>query len=109
MRPIVKGAEPMSLATHRAKPNADYDNYSKKGDLRESLVRDQGGLCCYCMQRIHPDETRMKVEHWLCQKDHGAQALDYGNLLGACLGGEGRPRRFQHCDTRREWSSLQRN
>ena len=109
MRPIVKGSEPPSLATHRAKPNADYDNYAEKDDLRASLVREQAGLCCYCMQRIHPDEVRMKIEHWLCQKHHGAQDLDYENLLGACLAAKVDHDRFQHCDTRKQWTSLQPN
>ena len=109
MRPIVKGAEPASLTQHRATPHADYDNYAEKDDLRASLVGEQGAICCYCMQRIHPDGTHMKIEHWLCQEDHANRDLDYGNLLGACPGGHGQPKRFQHCDTRKGKLSLRRN
>src|ERR1051325_418597 len=109
MRPIVKQSEPPSLTRHRVRPHADYDNYAEKDDLRKSLVGEQGALCCYCMQRIHPTGTRMKIEHWLCQEDHGDHCLDYGNLLGAGLGGHGNPRRQQHCDTRKGKRSLHRN
>jgi uncharacterized protein (TIGR02646 family) len=109
MRPITKGPEPESLTEHRAKPHADYDNYAEKNDLRVSLVGEQGALCCYCMQRIYAHIDRMKIEHWLCQEDHEERSLDYGNLLGACLGGEGKPYRFQHCDTRKGMRSLCRN
>lgn len=109
MKPIVKSDEPASLTEHRCKPFADYDNYSEKDDLRASLAGEQGGLCCYCMQRIKPTMSRMKIEHWLCQEDNPARQLVYGNLLGACLGGMGKPRRLQHCDSFKGKLSLSRN
>lgn len=109
MRPIAKQREPASLTRHRATPYADYDNYAEKDELRQSLVVEQGALCCYCMGRIHPDRGHMKIEHWLCQEDHADRCLDYHNLLGACLGGQGKPPRHQHCDTRKGKRSLQRN
>lgn len=99
MRPIRKGSEPPSLKKHRAIPHSDYDNYPEKDELRASLVTEQGAICCYCMQRIVGKSTEMKIEHWACQDHHADQDLDYGNLLGACLGGEGKPGRYQHCDT----------
>jgi hypothetical protein len=43
----------------------------------------------------------MKIEHWQCQHAHPARQLDFSNLHGACLGGEGKPYREQHCDTRK--------
>ncbi|RYD32195.1 MAG: TIGR02646 family protein [Verrucomicrobiaceae bacterium] len=109
MRPIRKGAGPDSLTRHRARPHSDYANYAEKDDLRESLVAEQGAICCYCMQRIHADGALMKIEHWACQEDHADQDLDYGNLLGACPGGEGRPGRLQHCDTSKGKRSLCRH
>lgn len=109
MRPIRKGCEPLSLKKHRATPHSDYDNYAEKDDLRGALVTEQGSICCYCMQRIGKENTEMKVEHWACQDDHGDQDLDYGNLLGACLGGEGKPGRFQHCDTYKGNKTLSRH
>jgi uncharacterized protein (TIGR02646 family) len=94
---ITKEREPPSLTQHRLKAHATYGNYEEKDDLRETLLREQGGICCYCMRRI--DYQNMKIEHWACQDKHSDRQLDYRNLLGACDGGEGTPKRLQHCDT----------
>lgn len=113
MRAIQKGPEPRSLTEHRASGNADYvpdyGNYTRVDELRKSLVAEQGAICCYCLQRIRPNEDEMKVEHWHCQSDFANEQLDYANMLGACIGGEGRPRKLQHCDTRKGNSPLSRN
>lgn len=79
----------------------DYDNYADKAVLRQALVAEQRGLCCYCQSRIRANPEGMKIEHWQCQADHPGRQLDFGNLHGACLGGHGRPEREQHCDTRK--------
>ncbi len=101
MRTIQKQREPASLTRHRRQPHADYDNYADKATLRQSLVAEQRGLCCYCQSRIQPTLDGMKIEHWQCQADHAARQIDYSNLHGACQGGHGRPEREQHCDTRK--------
>lgn len=106
MRQIIKKREPRSLTEHRASSHADYENYADKQGLREAIVRDQGGICCYCMQRIKPDERRMKIEHWAAQDTNPERQLDYRNLLGACLGGQGHPLAQQHCDTRKGSQAL---
>ena len=113
MRAIQKGTEPTSLARHRSSSSgdyvADYDNYQHKDELRQSLVTEQGKICCYCMQRIEPTENGMKIEHWHSQRHYPTERLDYANLLGACLGGEGQPPNQQHCDTRKGESELSKN
>lgn len=43
----------------------------------------------------------MKIEHWRCQTRYPGRQLNYKNLLGACLGGHGKPSHLQHCDTRK--------
>lgn len=101
MRTIQKGPEPVTLTQHRQQPHADYDNYTDKEALRQALVAEQCGLCCYCQSRIRATQECMKIEHWQCQTDHSERQLDYSNLLGACLGGHGRPECEQHCDTRK--------
>ena len=101
MRVIVKEAEPPSLKAHRETPYSDYDNYADKDSLRQALVSEQRGLCCYCMGRIHSDATTMKIEHWQCRSRYSTKQLDYCNLLAACRGGECQPQRLQHCDTRK--------
>ena len=99
MRAITKGPEPTSLTRHRMTSHTHYDNYADKETLRQMLVTEQRGLCCYCMGRIRRDS--MKIEHWRCQSRFPRDQLDYRNLLGACQGGEGQPRSRQHCDTRK--------
>lgn len=101
MRTIQKGPEPATLTQHRQQPHADYDNYADKAALRQALVAEQRGLCCYCQSRIRATPEGMKIEHWQCQADHPGRQLDFGNLHGACLGGHGHPEREQHCDTRK--------
>jgi uncharacterized protein (TIGR02646 family) len=109
MRNIAKGSEPKNLETHRCSPNANYDNYTDKQNLRESLVSEQRGLCCYCLSRIVADPSKMKIEHWQSQASFPAQQLDYPNLLGVCLGSERKPYKLQHCDTHKGVQSLSMN
>lgn len=98
---ITKGQEPQSLTQHRAQAHSDYNNYQEKDELRAALVSEQRGLCCYCTGRIRAESISMKIEHWQCQATFPERQLVYGNLLGACLGGEGQAEDNQHCDTRK--------
>ena len=109
MREITKDPEPASLTAHRKTPHCGYDNYAAKDDLRHTLVTEQRGLCCYCMGRIRKGPTTMKIEHWRCQAHHTDEQLNYQNLLGACLGGHGKPAHLQHCDTRKGDRDLEWN
>lgn len=98
---ITKDREPHSLTEHKRQPYADYENFPDKEELRRHLTEEQKGLCCYCMSRIRPTIDAMKIEHCQCQERYPKRQLDYGNLLGACLGGEGRKEQDQHCNTRK--------
>ena len=109
MRTISKGTEPASLTTHRKTPHSDYDNYPDKAELRRALVSEQRGTCCYCMGRIHACPDRMKIEHWRSRSRYPNEELDYRNLLAACRGGDGKPLRLQHCDTRKGDDDLRWN
>lgn len=101
MRTIVKGPEPPDLRAHRETAHGDYDNYRGKDGLREALVAEQRGLCCYCMGPISAARGGMKIEHWRSRTRYPKEQLEYANLLGACLGGEGGRPKDQHCDTRK--------
>ena len=109
MRAIKKGREPPSLTAHRQAPHGDYGNYRDKDAPREALAIEQRGLCCYCMGRIRPSASDMKIEHWRCQARYPDKQLNYSNLLGTCLGGEGQPPHSQHCDTRKGDDDLRWN
>lgn len=109
MRGIVKGLEPRSLTEYRRTANANYDDYRDKDSLRQSLVSEQRGLCCYCLSPIRPEIGAMRIEHWHCQDNYQDEQLVYANLLGACMGNEGRPRKQEHCDKRKGKDDLSRN
>ena len=109
MRAITKSIEPASLTQHRAEYYCSYDNYSEKDELRNTLVSEQRSLCSYCMGRIRATAGSMKIEHWKCVAEYPGDQLNYRNLLGACLGGEGLPRHLQYCDTRKRDLALQWN
>ena len=109
MRVILKGREPARLTEYRAATGTDYDGYRDKDTLRTYLAKEQRGLCCYCLSRIRAERDAMKIEHWHCQDKYSTEQLDYSNLLGACMGNEGRPGRDQHCDTRKGDRDLSRN
>ena len=113
MRSINKGPEPVGLTAHRQKPHCNYDNYPAKNELRNALIAEQRGLCCYCMGRIRPEPAFMKIEHWRCQAHYPDEQLNYQNVLGACRGrfgrGYGQPASLQHCDTRKGDRGLEWN
>jgi uncharacterized protein (TIGR02646 family) len=106
MRGIPKDREPFSLTEWRAASATDYDGYPDKGTLRACLAREQRGICCYCLSRIRVESNAMKIEHWHSQDKHPAEQLDYSNLLGACMGNEGKRVKDQHCDTRKETATF---
>lgn len=106
MRPISKRVEPRSLVQHRMTGHASYDNYPDKENLRNILLSEQGGLCCYCMGRIPDKQCKMKIEHWQSITNYPDYQLDYQNLLVACKGGEGKSFSDQHCDTRKGGKDL---
>lgn len=75
---ICKGVEPEGLAELRAESIRDGDTpdqaYKRlrnplKKDVRNSLIREQGRLCAYCMSRIPPlnretvEELYIHIEH----------------------------------------------
>lgn len=111
MRAITKTKEPASLTKHRNTEHCDYGNYGsdEKQELRDALIQEQRGLCCYCMASLQASGESMKIEHWQCQENYPDRQLDYSNLLGACLGGEGQPADKHHCDTRKGKKELKFN
>ena len=109
MRLIRKEKEPRKLTEHRQTFDSSYSSYEDKRGLRVALVTEQRRLCCYCMGRISSEEGRMKIEHWRCVSRYPGEQLNYKNMLGACMGGEGNGREHQHCDTRKADRDLRWN
>lgn len=57
-----------------------------KDSIRYTLVKEQHGLCAYCMRRIHNDSSTT-IEHWTPLSADKEQALRYSNFLAVCHGG----------------------
>lgn len=105
MRLIRKGAEPPLLLAYRKTQGARYDGLpaDAKVEVRVALVREQHGLCCFCMARVEASVApvlKVKIAHWMPQQVDRTRDLEWGNLLAACPGNEGAPYDRQHCDTR---------
>ncbi len=64
-----------------------FDNEFPKSEVKEVLIREQRGLCAYCMKRIRMD-SHSRVEHFIPLSADKEKAIDYGNMLGVCDGGE---------------------
>ena len=54
--------------------------------IRKNLIKEQHGLCGYCMRRIDDDESTT-IEHLESINKNVDGALDYDNMLGVCDGG----------------------
>ncbi|MCY1012284.1 TIGR02646 family protein [Nannocystis pusilla] len=103
MKNIQKGREPAALTQHRQGGGSFEDPGPWKQELRRALLREQGAICCYCMNRIELESLR--IEHLRPQHEHRAQQLTHRNLLAACPGGQDNPtheqRDIRHCDVRK--------
>jgi len=106
MKQIIKDKEPRSLTEHRAQGGFYYN--LNRDELRNSLLDEQGFICCYCMKRIpqklkNEDSEKhfpsCKIEHVKCQSKNPELELNYQNLLVACNGNHGYPKKMQTCDT----------
>ncbi|MEX6215852.1 retron system putative HNH endonuclease [Providencia hangzhouensis] len=103
---ITKHIQPNSLTSYKNDPQARYDNLPTRvrEDLKDSLLREQGYVCAYCMSRI--DSQKMRIEHWACQDNNQHLELDYNNLLACCCGNEGQRKDTYTCDKKKENKAL---
>ena len=108
MKAIKKRGEPRYLIEYHKQGSFDLDSQHKSA-LGKALVTEQRGLCCYCMGKISAESGKMKIEHWRSRANFPEEQAVYRNLLAACLGGQGRPRRLQHCDTYKKDACLKWN
>jgi len=112
MRTITKVREPSVFRTYKSIPGASFDNMPTivKNNLRESLLRSQGYICCYCMRRIN---RASKIEHFRSQNHYNGLngtrdlRLSYDNLFAACADSGGRYEN-QTCDSHKKDLELRR-
>jgi len=58
-----------------------------KKDVRDSLVQEQGFICCYCQQKIDLNENTI-IEHFIARDTQPEKMFDYNNILACCDGGD---------------------
>ena len=94
---INKQQEPASWTLRRLTPDATYE---ATPDLRESLLKEQGYICAYCMRRIKASDApyeraESKIEHLRSREHHPNLQMDYSNMVICC---PGRMAGNMHCD-----------
>ena len=52
-----------------------------KDQIREALIKEQHGLCVYCMSRIENTAESTVIEHWYPLSKSKEKALQYENLF----------------------------
>ena len=88
---IKKGSEPNEWTEYKLTPGVKFYAHP---ELKDSLLKEQGYLCAYCMARI--DEGHMRVEHFKPRSHYPDDTFTYGNLLACC---QGKTQGESHCDT----------
>lgn len=103
---ITKNKEPKEWTEYRITPGVDYQAIP---ELVQSLLKEQGYICAYCMRRI-PQKDRLykkdgnnyvlttedhRVEHIKSRELHDNLKLEYTNMVICCPGHIGAE---DHCD-----------
>jgi uncharacterized protein (TIGR02646 family) len=99
---IIKNPEPDWLLKRKKHANSmgrgslSYDDLSDQDRilLRESLIEEQGDLCCYCGRRINTNNSHN--EHFRPQSSYPGLAMYYENLHASCIR-QTKPNDILHC------------
>ncbi|PAX52396.1 retron system putative HNH endonuclease [Brunnivagina elsteri] len=101
MKYINKSQEPGSLTVWNRKQGKKISNWksfnkSVKEDVYQSLLREQGYICCYC--GINISRRNCHVEHFRPKSKYQDLTFTYTNLIASCQGeDEVRPTKPVHC------------
>jgi uncharacterized protein (TIGR02646 family) len=105
MRLIIKYKEPESLRLYRTTtPNPTYDGFAAKEDIRNFSLKEQGGICAYCMQRISEawdkdlNKFKTEIEHYKSPPTYSDIPKQDQDLCPVCNGNQGNPQHLLHCD-----------
>ena len=91
MKRIIKATEPSQFANWKAgdkmasrgRPRWNRVPGQIRQAVHDSLIREQGALCCYCEARVARSNSH--VEHFRPVEDYQLDQLDYTNLLCSCV------------------------
>lgn len=130
MKLIIKGKEPIEWKEKRETPGRG--KFKAIPELKQSLYKEQGGICAYCMKRLEDEITpikdreihvvggsgysqeivKNKVEHIITQSESKRLGqldndFDYNNMLLCCNGKTVFKNETNlHCDTLRKNDEL---
>jgi len=85
---ILKRDEPQSftdwknLANEDWKPTYDKLSGKEKKDVKNALIDEQGGICCYCERVLEYNDSH--IEHLNAQCNSEEERLDFNNMLCSC-------------------------
>lgn len=90
MRSIRKGENPEFWSRFlKRNPGTAYsdlmnteEGHQVKDTLREHLMAEQKGLCCYCCRSLKLDRTR--IEHLKPRSSYPEKSMDYYNMTLSC-------------------------
>ncbi|NJR14409.1 MAG: TIGR02646 family protein [Calothrix sp. CSU_2_0] len=101
MKYIKKSEEPSSLTVWNRKQGNKVSNWksfnkSVKEDVYQSLLQEQGYICCYC--GISIGRRNCHIEHFRPKSKYQDLTFTYTNLIASCQGeDEVRPTKPVHC------------
>lgn len=72
----------MALANEDWKPTYAGLRDPEKKEVKESLMKEQGHICCYCERRLIDEDSH--IEHFNPQNNNAVNPLDYSNMLCSC-------------------------
>ncbi len=110
MIPISKKSEPAELIQLRRKVEktgrpAVYEDLQnpEKVKVLKKLIKEQGGICAYCMCRISAEKNGgATIEHIVPRSRNPKLGLDYKNMVAVCPGNrEASDEKDKSCDASR--------
>lgn len=92
-----------NLAGENWQPSWNNFQNPEKSIVHDSLLKEQGFICCYCGQRVEKKDSH--IEHLKPRNKYPNLALDYDNLIASCQGENETPPPIPvHCGHKKaEW------
>jgi len=102
MKHIVKNQNTPGFDKWKASANENWQpTYEslrdpEKKEVKDSLMKEQGKICCYCERRLTDEDSH--IEHFKPQSEEDVDPLDYINILCSCQNQlkKGVPKRCGH-------------
>jgi uncharacterized protein (TIGR02646 family) len=72
-----------------------HEEQELKSTVKEELILEQFGLCCYCCKEIERGDCH--IEHFRPQESFNWKTVDYDNIHVSCNGSKGKGKENSHC------------